>query len=230
LTLWFLWHAFPFAPRFNLPQLAQIWNPMPWSWVSMMEALLGACVLGAALQLRYLRWIAFAVLPAQLCLLNHTLSYATMSGAVLGFIASARFKGRTVDVVGWALPAWLVIEEFRPFALREPVAFALAPFSTWYESGSGAFYSVLFGKLFLYTATVWCLEKRGLRWWKAAGIPALILAVGEIAQRWIAGRTPESTDVVLVAAGAILLKLAGNERLEGDQLATKGEQGQIESL
>ena len=36
-------------------------------------------------------------------------------------------------------------------------------------------------------------------------IPAFILAAGESAQRYLPGRTPESTDLALLAAGAFLL-------------------------
>jgi VanZ family protein len=37
--------------------------------------------------------------------------------------------------------------------------------------------------------------------------PATILAAGEYAQRYLPGRTAEITDLVLLAAGAILLHL-----------------------
>ena len=66
----------------------------------------------------------------------------------------------------------------------------------------------------------WILRQRGASWGWAVGIPAAILAGGEWAQRYIAGRTPESTDLVILAAAAVLLKLS--------QFPAKGEESEIE--
>jgi hypothetical protein len=210
-----------------MARLAEIVHPLPWSWLTFGEVLLGAGALGAALEKPVWRWLAFAVIPAQMCLLDHSLSYAALIGAALGFTAASYARDRAIAVLAWALPAWMLFDELRPFALREPVAFTWAPFSTWYDAGSEHVYSVVFGKLFLSTASIWCLRRLELQWWQAAGIPALILAVGETAQRWIKGRTPESTDVVLVLIGAILLLLAEKESLQSGQVAVKGEQSQV---
>jgi VanZ family protein len=230
LIAWFLWHAFPFAPRFSITRLAGILHPEPWSWLTFGELLLGGWALGAALDKPGWRWIAFAILPAQLVLVDHGLSYAALAGGAIGFLAATASRNRSFQILAWALPLWMLFDELRPFALREPVAFSWAPFATWYDAGSEHVYSVLFGKLFLTTATIWCLRQRGFEWWQAVAIPALIVAVGEVAQRWIAGRTPESTDVVLVLIGAILLRLADRARLEGSQLAVKRQESQVESL
>jgi hypothetical protein len=195
-----------------------------------MQVLLGAGAMGAALHKPAWRWIAYLALPAQLCLLDYRLSYAAMAGGAIGLAAAASNRSRVVPVLAWALPAWLLLEELRPFVWRDPAAFLWAPFATWFDSSSDHVYAVVFGKLFLSTAAVWCLRRVGLRWWQAIGIPAAVLAIGETAQRWIQGRTPESTDVVLVLIGAVLLALAEKETLESDQLTVKREERQIESL
>ena len=54
---------------------------------------------------------------------------------------------------------------------------------------------------------VWALRHCGLDWTVAVLAPAVILAAGEWTQRSLEGRTPESTDLVLLAGGALLLKL-----------------------
>ncbi len=228
IILWFLWHTFPFAPRFSLARLTEVLHPEPWSWTTFGEVLLGAGAIGAALEKPAWRWIACLILPAQLFLLDHGLSYAALTGGALGIAAAAWRRDRVLVLLAWTLPAGLLLEELRPFAWREPVAFTWAPFSTWYESTSEHVYAVLFGKLFLSTAAIWCLRHAGLRWWQAVGIPTIVLAVGETAQRWIQGRTPESTDVVLVLTGTVLLRLAEKAGSEGDQLAVQREQRQIE--
>jgi VanZ family protein len=230
LVTWFLWHAFPFAPRFSLARLGAVLHPEPWSWITFEQVLLGAVAIGAALDKTAWRWIAYLVLPAQLFLLEHGFSYAALAGGAIGLGATAWGRYRAITWLAWALPAWLLFDELRPFAWRDPVEFTWAPFATWYESSSEHVYGVLFGKLFLSAATIWCLRKAGLGWWRAVGIPAAVLAVGELAQRWIPGRTPESTDVVLVLIGAILLLLARDGSLERSQLAVEREQRQVESV
>jgi VanZ family protein len=54
---------------------------------------------------------------------------------------------------------------------------------------------------------VWVMRRTGAPMLWAFLAPAAILAVGEFAQRYLPGRTPEITDLVLLAAGAIVLRL-----------------------
>jgi VanZ family protein len=104
------------------------------------------------------------------------------------------------------LVAWLAFEELRPFHfVGPPQAFGWLPFVSWFAGASESYYGVMFGKLFFYTAIVWTLRESKLRWLWAVAIPALILAAGEAAQRYLPGRTPESTDLALLAGGAFLL-------------------------
>jgi hypothetical protein len=84
--------------------------------------------------------------------------------------------------------------------------FIWEPFRTWYDVPATSYYAVVFSKLFFYAATVWSLRLR-LGWLWAVGIPAAIVGVGEWTQQYLEGRTPESTDVVMLAAGAVLLRL-----------------------
>jgi hypothetical protein len=108
---------------------------------------------------------------------------------------------------------WLVVEEFRPFAIAPQMQpFTWAPFQSWYAGSSLGYYQILFGKLFLYLSVVWGLRERSLGLGWAVGIPAVILAAGEWAQQYLVGRTPESTDVVLLAAAAVLLSLSAKTK------------------
>jgi hypothetical protein len=107
------------------------------------------------------------------------------------------------------LVAWLAVEEFRPFrfAAAPRNTFTWAPFQSWFDSGPEANYPIYFSKAFLYTSVVWALRRCGLGWTAAVLVPAVILMAGESAQRFIDGRTPETTDLLLLAAGALLLSL-----------------------
>jgi VanZ family protein len=116
-----------------------------------------------------------------------------------------RFRG-VCRVAAPLFVAWLAFEELRPFHfLGPPQAFGWLPFISWFAGASESYYGVIFGKLFFYTAIVWTLRESRIRWLWAVAIPAFILVAGEAAQCYLPGRTPESTDLALLAAGAFLL-------------------------
>ena len=174
----------------------------------MWEALLEFCLLRLALGRSPWLLVAYLALPAQGLLLDRAWSFSAMLGAGFGWGAAKLVPTSGTRVLAWLLPSFLVFEELRPFEwTNEPTPFSWAPFQSWYETSSGTYYPVLLGKLFLYVAVIWVLRERRLGWRWAVGIPGVILASGEWAQQYIAGRTPESTDLVLLAAGAVLLAL-----------------------
>jgi VanZ family protein len=104
---------------------------------------------------------------------------------------------------------WLIFEELRPFRFQSPPQpFWWLPFESWFGGAPDTYYGSLFGKLFFYTAIVWVERKSGMRRIWALAVPAAILFTGELAQCYLPGRTPETTDVALLAGGAVLLNLA----------------------
>ena len=106
------------------------------------------------------------------------------------------------------LLGWLIFEELRPFHFQgSPQPFSWLPFESWFVGAADSYYGVIFGKLFLYTAILRIERKSGMRWIWAFLAPGAILFAGELAQRYLPGRTPETTDVFLLIAGAVLLKL-----------------------
>ena len=129
-----------------------------------------------------------------------------MVGLVVLALVLVRWKTRAAAPL---LLLWLAVEELRPFQFRSPPQpFWWLPFESWFVGAVDSYYGTLFGKLFLYTAIVWVERKSGIRWIWALAVPAAILAAGEFAQRYLPGRTPEITDLCLLAAGAVLLKVA----------------------
>jgi len=124
-----------------------------------------------------------------------------------------RFRGMC-RIAAPILLAWLAFEELRPFHFHEPPqAFGWLPFISWFAGASESYYGVIFGKLFFYTGIVWILRESTMRWLWAVAIPAFILAAGESVQRYLPGRTPESTDLVLLAAGTFLLVCFSDSRV-----------------
>ena len=208
LILWITAQAFPFVPAIALTRLTQIVSLTTWSWQTAAEAFLGFAVLRVAAGNSPWLLVAYAMLPAQAFLVDRALSGAALLGAALGYAASQTAGIRIRVGLAFALPALLVFEELRPFQFAlDRQAINWAPFDTWFSGSRSSYYPVIFGKLYLYTAAIWVLRNVGWRWQFAIGLPLLILAGGEWAQQYIPGRTPETTDVVVVLLGAVLLGL-----------------------
>lgn len=207
---WMLWQMFPFIPALSFFRLEKLPSTIePWSWRTAAETAIGFAMLRWAVGHSPWLWVAWGALPAQTFLLDRTLSLSAVAGSVAGWLI-AEATGASRKVLALLLPLWLVFEEFRPFEFEaQKHALAWAPFGTWYEISSIGYYPVLFGKMFLYLAVVWGLRERELGWGWAVGVPAVILAAGEWSQQYIPGRTPETTDVVVLCAAAVLLALCG---------------------
>ena len=177
-------------------------------------ALLGAGLAFAARRFRaippsqtlfFVLWIGWQ----GLMLLNGTWSVVDISHELLGLLVLAMVLGRQVSrMAAPLLLVWLAVEELRPFHFRNPpFPFSWIPFEGWFSGSPESYYGVIAAKLFLYTAIVWVLRRTGAPMLWAFLAPAIILAVGEYAQRYLPGRTPEITDLVLLVAGAIVLRL-----------------------
>lgn len=209
---WILWQMFPFIPWISLSRLAALADlAAPWSWRTLGECFVGFATLRMALGRSHWLWAAYAALPAQALLMDRTLSPAAMTGAAVGWLVAQQGIWPKLRHA-LLLPLWLAYEEFRPFRLGPEHPIAWIPFGSWYDAPPGNYYAVVFGKLFLYVAIIWTVRLRGSSWLMAVGVPALIAAVGEWAQQYLEGRTPESTEVVLVLAAATLLALFEERR------------------
>ena len=116
---------------------------------------------------------------------------------------------RKIRAAATLLLIWLIVEELRPFRFQgPPQPFWWLPFESWFVGAADSYYGILFRKVFLYTAILWVERRSGMRWIWSLAAPGAILFAGELAQRYLPGRTPEITDLVLLAAGAVLLNLA----------------------
>ncbi len=210
LSLWMLWQAFPFVPYVSLYGLARAMDrvlQLEWQWIEAGRYAICfyALALVAGARSRWL-WIAFLAVPGQMFFVNHALSAPAVIGALAGWLLVRAAPAAKAGAA--ALVAWILIEEFRPFRFTaEPQAFGWLPMQSWYETADAASVSIHFMKAFLYTSALGTLRGAGWGWSASLAIPAAILAMGEAAQRYIDGRTPETTDFVLLAAGAVLLRL-----------------------
>jgi VanZ family protein len=148
-------------------------------------------------------WQAFLFLPQSGPVID-------VSHEIVGLLILALLlTGQRIRVTAPLLLIWLIAEELRPFQFRTPPQpFWWLPFESWFTGSVDTYYGILFGKLFLYTGILWVERRSGMRWIWSLVAPGTILFAGELAQRYLPGRTPETTDLVLLAAGAVLLYLA----------------------
>lgn len=148
-------------------------------------------------------WQAFMFLPRYGPAID--VSHELVGLLILALLATRR----RFPIAAILLLIWLAADELRPFQFRGPAQpFWWLPFESWFAGALESYYGTFFGKLFFYTAILWAERSSGMRWiWALVG-PGAILFAGELAQRYLPGRTPEITDVVLLLAGAVLLNLA----------------------
>jgi VanZ family protein len=125
----------------------------------------------------------------------------------------APFRPRDARWLTPALLLWLAFQEFEPFRFTASNDFQWLPFASLFPSDAAVYYPIVSEKAFFYTAIVWMMRFQGASsqeasWIRAVAMPGVVLAAGEAAQCWLPGRTPELTDLALLAGGAFLLWLA----------------------
>ena len=148
------------------------------------------------------RWLPAAAalcLPLRMAIPGRTLALDEVLGAALGCLAwtLARRSVRLRAAV-WLLGAAIVLRELAPFHFKAaPSAFQWIPFRPSLDSERLSALVILARKAFDYGAMVWLLRVNGVSWARAGAAVAGALAVLEAVQRWLPGRTPETTDAVL---------------------------------
>jgi VanZ family protein len=149
-------------------------------------------------------WLAWHVLA----LLRRSWTGIDIVHELLAMLILVMVLGRKVSrLAAPLLLVWLAVEELRPFQFQSPAGpFSWIPFEGWFRGSPESYFGIIAAKLFLYTAVIWVMRRSGARMLWAFLAPAAILAAGEFAQRYLPGRTPEITDLVLLAAGVILLR------------------------
>ncbi len=210
--LWLLWHGFLLLPVIKHGGFPPFEPAASVFWSDTVDVFLGFCGLSLALRDHPRTAIALALVPAALFL------YPAAAGARVAAAGLAILASRAAASAAFrrflqpAVLAWLAFSELRPFQWGAPKSFLWLPFEPLFSNPADRYYPLVFGKFFLYAAIVWILRWSGARWIAAAGLPVLILAAGEFAERYLPARTPELTDIVLAAAGAVLLALVDRPR------------------
>lgn len=101
----------------------------------------------------------------------------------------------------------IILQEMYPFRFSAmPQPFHWIPFAPVLEAGSPPV-SIFLNKLFLYAATVWLVGRAWGRTLAAACVLAAVLLGLEQLQCFLPGRTPESTDAVMMLGSGIAFVL-----------------------
>ncbi len=235
LACWIGHQLYPFFP---FPSLTTLWrgflallHPASVSavhvWASAAEWLAAAVAIDAILhgglpstagRLRW-HWLAIAMLclPLRMLVVGRRLPFEAALGALLALLVwwVLPARGRRPAAL-YALASALLLREFTPLHFAStPAPFSWIPFAASLESNRQAGIVVLLQKAYDYGAMVWLLHLGGLRYARAAALVAAALAIGEGAQRYLPGRTPESTDPLLALLIAFVLWLLSGARQPG---------------
>ena len=163
--------------------------------------------------------VIVGALAARTVVVTRTVALHEVLGAVLAAIAwMAVRRGHARLRVGvWWMASALALRELAPFHFTASAnPFTWIPFVPTFDSERQSALVILFRKAFDYAAMVWLLRERGVSYLRAGVGLALALAVLEAVQRYLPGRTPETTDAVLASLMTLILWTLHNfERQRG---------------
>lgn len=162
--------------------------------------------------------LALLCLPLRMVIPARTLALHEVLGAAAASLAWILLPGHVrLRTAAWFLAAAIVLHELAPFHFAAaPSTFSWIPFAPTLASDWQSALVVLFSKAFDYGAMVWLLAANGISYARAGTAVAAALAVLEAVQRYLPGRTPETTDAVLtIILTAVLWSLNNFQHRRG---------------
>jgi VanZ family protein len=163
-------------------------------------------------------WVASTLLiPAQILIVSRRPAPVELVGAIAGMLALVcAFAFRSLRTGAVAFLAVLLVRGLTPFHFT-PAAhpFLWTPFTGYLGMNWQPGILIFLEKAFYYSAAIWLLKHSGVRWLSAIGMVAAVLAVIEIAQTHIPGRTPEITDPLLAVLAGLGLMVCAKKRTVG---------------
>ncbi len=226
LYCWFASMLFPLFPDTSLPDWrhkALAFVHGPWlSPVSLISAAASWFAVATLLRRTTLRrpgaWLiaSLTLIPAQILIATRQPAPVQLAGAAAGITVFLLFHRRMSAIPAWGFLGVLAIRGLAPF---QPVAlarhFGWIPFAGFLGAEWQYAIPILLEKLFDYGAAIWLLRDSGLRWSAAIGPVCAVLAVIEVAQIHLPGRTPEITDPLLGLLAGLGLIAIGKRRVIG---------------
>jgi VanZ family protein len=212
---WVVWMDYPFTPILRLARpkqaLFEFWAYPPWEKTVEMffAALLVFGVARTSVVPLWLYALLWCCIPLRVLIYNLNLSATLLAAATLAAAFAYRvfqppFRRMYLLTLGISLFFWLAYAQLRPFQIASQSSlFNWLPFSTFRHGFESGTLPILAGKLLLYAGCIWLLKEGGIQLHRATIAVAVLLLCTELAQPYLPGRTPESTDPLLaLAAGA----------------------------
>lgn len=221
---WIAWINYPFVPALRLGQVNQalraFWVLQPFTGLA--EIFLGAFAVSALLRIYaaplILQVALLACLPLRVVIFGLSLSADYLCAAFAAWLIAQRlFNAEEQQSLkagcGLGFLAWITFSQLQPFHFQSPAApMNWLPFGPLIESTRGAAVPILARKLLLYSTPIWMLSKGWNSLGKATALVTFVLAVTELVQPYLPGRTPESTDPVLALAAGLFFAVYSRPR------------------
>jgi VanZ family protein len=152
-----------------------------------------------------------AVLAARIVIVDLVLTPAEILGALLAAIAwiavISRLPSRAA-VVAAVFAAFVIVQALEPFHfLATPRHFRWVPFLGFMQSPRESGSRVFLEKSFTYGALVWLLTRTGMSFSLATICSTALVFCLRFAQIYLAGRSAEITDALMVLMFAAIMKL-----------------------
>jgi len=221
LVLWVAYRLIPFVPTVDWQAYKDAFKPLvlspaldvpelvtaTTSWL--VVAHVSASLLGPRWKWRYLPLAAVATMGLEIIIVNNSITLTDVcaaGAAALLWPLLAQFAARRSEILAWLMLAAIVADGIFPLMLRaQPTGFGWVPFAGFLEGSMLVNSSSLAKKLFLLGGALVLFRQAGYRAGVATILVVLVVTTVEVAQIWIAGRTPEVTDTLLVIALAWLI-------------------------
>jgi VanZ family protein len=218
LAVWTFWQLFPFMPSARigkLQSLIALWKTPSFSFLEMGDALSTGMALAFLTSSAAAPWAWLGIAATLLTrgfIAGHSLPLPVFLFTLAAFAACRRYRV-PATLAASLMITWIALRELHPFHFSRVAApFHWGLLSAVLEAERISVIRTLAGKFFLYTSALWLLRAAGLRLSIAAPLFACLLALCEWLQRYLPGRTPELTDVLIALAGAFLLTVASKSR------------------
>jgi VanZ family protein len=227
---WVVAELWPFVPGLDWYAIKQSLRPLilapSLSVASVTYHFVSVMVLGTALRsfasrrrdaTRWLVLLVSAVVAGKLIINGSPLSLSFLTGVSLGVVAwtllADRFSQDASGVLFFTLVAAFTLRQLEPFELRaSPAPFHWLPFASMLEGEMDVNLRSLAALVFASMAMIWLVDRAGGRILGLTLALAFWVALTEIAQTWIVGRTADITPpLMVIATGFLFLRLKASE-------------------
>lgn len=220
LLCWIGYQTAPLFPQLSTTQLLlklrTFGSTSSWSLVELIAGVVDWLAVTAVVEevagaesIRIASVALLLLLPGRLFLDTRSLTGSECAAAILAVIIWRRFLGVKQNrflLIGWLSVAALVLRGLAPFHFTADQQFSWVPFGASLSYEQAAALVVFFKKCFLYGVAVWLLAKAGFPYLLGTIGVASLLAVIEVVQIRLPGRTPEITDPLLAVIMAVILR------------------------